>query len=225
MTVTAVATAAILLSGPKLPSGCDPNFDAYFAQALTHTAKEPRRALAMFELLLIPEGTEARLTLDNLPAEERAVFAEGIEKGFALWTDALGDEFPLKLSKEGRRSSFEVKVVDSIDQRFHQMGELMVTRRAHWARRTHIAELSATLRISRYSNPGRLLTVGEVTHIVAHEIGHALGLADTHSLRRIMGPVHIGRPFARLTEDEIARVKQIRETLREAHRTTLAGVR
>jgi hypothetical protein len=224
MTVTTITAVAALAFGAKLPAGSDPSFETYFTQALSYCAAEPHRAMAMLELLLVPEKTEVSVDLSGLPESVRDRFKQGFERGFNLWDRALGKDFPFELRFTDQiRLGIEARVVDRIDGDYHQMGELFVTRRVSWSKRTHRAELTGTLKISRYSRPGRLLSAEEVTHIVAHELGHALGLGDTESVREIMGPVLIGRPFARLTADEVRRVRSIRESIREEYRVAQAS--
>lgn len=224
MTVTTLTAAAALAFSAKLPAGSDPSFETYFTQALSYSAAEPHRAMAMFELLLVPERTQISVDLSDLPEEVRGRFKLGFERAFSLWDRALGDDFPFDLRfGERRGATLEARVVDRIDGDYHQMGELFVTRRVSWSKRSHRAELTGTMKISRFSRPGRLLTVDEVTHIVAHELGHAFGLGDAEGVHEIMGPVLIGRPFARLTADEVRRVRAIRESIREEYRETQAS--
>jgi hypothetical protein len=114
-----------------------------------------------------------------------------------------------------------LNIVDRIDDDYHQMGEMLLTRRVSWSKRSHKGEIDGYIKISKYSRPGRVLTADEITHIVAHELGHAFGLNDCENVREIMGPVLIGRPFARLTEQEVRRVKQTREAVRLEYRSAM----
>ena len=211
-----MSAAAVLFLGPKLPAGSDPNFESYYSQALSYTTREPHRAMAMLELLLVPMDTDVYVNLDGVPENLRGRFAAGIEEGFALWRSALGDDFPFKLRFSGdRKAPIEIMMVDKIDDKYHQMGEMLITRRVSWSKRSHRAEIEGHMKISRFSSPGRHLTQLEIKHIVAHELGHAFGLDDAEGVRQIMGPVLIGRPHARVNADELERVKFIRDTIRE----------
>jgi len=177
----------------------------------------------MLELLLVPERTKIFVDLTGHPEELHARFKQGFERGFGLWERALREDFPFELSFGDREgATIEARIVDQIDSDYGQMGELFVTRRVSWSKRTHRAELTGTMKISRYSRPGRLLTEDEVTHIVAHELGHAFGLGDAEGVREVMGPVLIGRPFARITAGEVRRVKMIRDSIREVYRSAQA---
>ena len=220
MSLSAISAAAVLFLGPKLPAGSDPNFESYYSQALSYTTPEPHRAMAMLELLLVPMETDVFVNLEGVPENLRGRFASGIEAGFALWRQALGDDFPFRLRFDGnRKAAVQIMLVDKIDDEYHQMGEMLITRRVSWSKRSHRSELEGHMKISRFSSPGKHLSADEVKHIVAHELGHAFGLDDSDSLRQIMGPVLIGRPYARLNLDEIQRVRIIRETIREDYRT------
>jgi hypothetical protein len=226
MTLTALTASAVLLTGAKLPAGSDPNFESYFTSAQTFTTSEPHRAMAMLELLLVPQSTTFSVALGELPESLRPRFTEGIRRGFGLWEDALGSDFPFKLSFDERRDAdIELRIVDKIGDEKDQMGELFVTRRVSWSKHSHIGQLNGTMKIVRFAQPGRHLSVDEVTHIVAHELGHAFGLGDVDDVRQIMGPVLIGRPYARLTRDEVRRVLQIRDGIREEYRTAMESSR
>lgn len=226
MTITALSATAVLLMGPRLPVGSDPHFESYYQQALTYTTPEPHRAMAMLELLLVPLNTEVYVDLGGVPESLRGRFAAGIDRGFKLWQDALGEDFPFRLTYEVRsKPAMVIRIVDKIDDEYHQMGEMLITRRVSWSKRSHRGEIEGHMKISRFSRPGRALAVDEVTHIVAHELGHAFGLNDVENVREIMGPVLIGKPFARLTENEVRRVLQTRETLRDEYREALKAQR
>jgi hypothetical protein len=178
--------------------------------------------MAMLELLLVPLNTEVYVDLGNVPENLRGRFANGIDRGFKLWQDALGEDFPFRLTYEARgKPPLTLNVVDRIDDDYHQMGEMLLTRRVSWSKRSHKGEIDGYIKISKYSRPGRVLTAEEITHIVAHELGHAFGLNDCDNVREIMGPVLLGRPFARLTEQEVRRVRQTREAVRLEYRSAM----
>jgi hypothetical protein len=182
--------------------------------------------MAMLELLLVPKTTDVSVDLGPLPEQLKSRFVEGIQRGFQLWEQELQDDFPYRLYFDGKRDAdIELRIVDKIGTEDDQMGELFVTRRVSWGKRSHAGELRGTMRIVRFARPGRHLTVDEVTHIVAHELGHSFGLGDSDDVRQIMGPVLIGRPFARLTRDEVRRVLEIRDNVRSEYRAALDAVR
>jgi len=226
MTITALSATAVFLLGARLPVGSDPHFESYYQEALKFTEPEPHRAMAMLELLLVPLNTEIYVDLGTVPENLRGRFATGIDRGFKLWQDALGEDFPFRLTYEGRnKPAMVIRIVDKIDDDYHQMGEMLITRRVSWSKRSHRGEIEGHMKISQFARPGRVLTVDEVTHIVAHELGHAFGLNDVENVREIMGPVLIGKPFARLTDGEVRRVVQTRETIRDEYRAALKAQR
>ena len=67
MTVTTITAVAALAFGAKLPAGSEPSFETYYTQALSYTVAEPHRAMAMLELLLVPQRTHVSVDLSGIP--------------------------------------------------------------------------------------------------------------------------------------------------------------
>ncbi|GIV02106.1 MAG: hypothetical protein KatS3mg015_0936 [Fimbriimonadales bacterium] len=211
----------------QLPAALDPHITEYYSKAVAAAEAEPHKALAMLELLLVPEGTPITIDFTGVPANLRPTFQAGIERGVGLWQAALGADMPFALNGEpSDTGQVVIRFVDTIPTSDpHTKGQLRMTRRIQWGRSVHYVELDGEIRISKWASQGRYFSADEITHIVAHELGHAFGLGDAPNRDRIMGPVFIGSPYARLNPVEVETVMSFRTSLRQdyARATELAA--
>jgi hypothetical protein len=201
----------------QLPAALDPHIMDYYAKAVAAVEAEPHKTLAMLELLLVPDATPIQVDFTGVPANVRPAFKAGIERGVALWQAALGSDMPFALkgppSETGAVVIRFVDVIPTADP--HTKGQLRMTRRIQWGRSVHYVELDGEIRISKWASEGRYFSADEIAHIVAHELGHTFGLDDVPERDRIMGPVLIGNPYARLNPLEVEAVQKFRSALRQ----------
>ncbi len=209
---------ALLIGSPSepMPPYADAPFLDYYAQAVAAERSEPRKALAMLELMLIPQDSAVAPDYADVPDHLRANYAAAVDRALGLWGEALGDDFPMHLApKSWGKPAFTLKFVSRISgASIDQKGEIFVRRKVSWGRDFHVGEVMGTLTVVKFGIRNEFMSEKEVQHVVAHELGHAFGLADCDDLNRIMGPVVLGNPFARLHSDEVAKVKSIRSAIR-----------
>lgn len=218
---SSVAVLALLFPGAaaSVPEAVDPQIREYYEDALASARSEPHKALAMLELLLIPPKTSIVVDWTGLPTGVKRQFEAGIERGLRAWEQALGAECPFVLggSTDGT-ATIRIRFVDALalpDP--HTKGELRITRRITWGRSVHYTELNGTIRVMKWAQDGQYFTEDEITHVIAHELGHALGLGDSDRWDRVMGPIVIGQPYARISPEELIAVQQFRALLREEY--------
>lgn len=198
---------------PRLVDG--PLLD-YYSRAVNAARSEPQKALAMLELLLVPENTEVVADYSGIPQSERAAFQRGVERGFSMWKQALGNDFPFRLvAQASSDKAAPLKFVDVMpDSAPDHKGEIRTTRKIQWNRSVHYGEFIATISITKFGIGKSLMAERDVAHVTAHELGHGLGLADAEDLQHIMGPVELGNAYARLSDDEAEAVRAFRKTIR-----------
>ncbi|MCH8274184.1 MAG: matrixin family metalloprotease [Armatimonadetes bacterium] len=218
--MVAVGVASVILfagvwSEPP-PRLVDRPLADYYARALAAESEgEPHKALAMLNLLLIPEETYVAVDYSALPENERARFRRGVALAFEMWGEALGDDFPFRLVAEDPDAQVQLRFLDDIKNGSADCkGEIRSKRRIQWNHEVHYSEFTAEIDVSKFGRGGKFLGEGDVTHIVAHELGHALGLGDASARDRIMGAVAIGNPYGKLHASEVEAVKAFRQLIR-----------
>jgi predicted Zn-dependent protease len=213
----AISAFALLAGAPsvRLPEFADAPFLDYFAKAVQAERREPQKALAMLEVLVISTPLDVIADYSGVPENLRDEYADAVADAFGMWERSLGSDFPLRLVRKSN-SAIRLTFASSIrGGEPNQKGEFYVTRRIQWGDAFHSGEIDGHFTIVKLATKDRYMTGKEIKHIVAHEVGHSLGLADSESLERIMGPVMLGNPFARVTSDEVRQVKEIRAAIKK----------
>jgi hypothetical protein len=210
------AAVALASSGHSTPALVDPPVADYYGRAIQAAETgEPHKGLAMFDLLLLPKNTTLYVDLAGLPAETANAYSKGVDKALALWQSALGSDFPIHSTQQIDKASIVVRFVKSIpDGVGDTMGEIRTRRRIQWNNQVHYSEFTADIDVARSSAKGTSVGEDEVAQIVAHEIGHALGLGDTEATDRLMGPLVMGNPFVAIHPSELQSVKEFRSLVR-----------
>jgi hypothetical protein len=174
-----------------------------------HTAGSRGKQLATLESYLLTEPVTVGLDNGDVPDG----MAESIGRGIQIWSAALSD-CPFVLAKNGQRPMVVVKFVDNITSGGDVQGQVEATRMLHWGTSTSY-KIEATLLVRRTTGR-RDLRDDELTEVVAHELGHLLGLDDAEECVGLMGPFVPGRPRMKPSREELNAVVHYRDQLRSA---------
>lgn len=189
----------------------DPQVYKHYEAACTaFAARQFHRALAEIELVLLPK---TKVFVDARPGTDphRAALA-----GIALWKEALGEDAPFELTTN--REDAQVTVTfpkDCSGEGKEICGHVEWRRKAMFGASSHTAFVTAAIEVGLGSPDGHKHDLASLTHIVAHELGHVLGLEDTDSVADVMGPDLHGNPAIQLSAVEAEAVRSLRARCHE----------
>lgn len=147
------------------------------------------------------------------PSEESDWKSDSIGRGIQIWSESISDS-PFVLASSGQTPMIRVKFVNSIQSGGDVQGQVEATRMLHWG--TSVSyKIEGTLLVRRTTGR-RELREDELTEVIAHELGHLLGLDDAEECIGLMGPFVPGRPRMKPSHEEVNAVANYRVELRDA---------
>ena len=139
---------------------------------------------------------------------------QAIANGISVWADAIPDS-PFVLAKDGEKPMIVVRFVRGIGASGDVQGQVEATRYLRWGSNTVSYRIEATLQV-KMTTGQRNLQDDEVTEVIAHELGHVLGLDDNPECVGLMGPFVPDHARPAPSREEIRAVMQYRDQLRDA---------
>lgn len=136
-----------------------------------------------------------------------------IRDGLAIWSDAL-DDSPFVIAKAGTKPMVVIKFVRSIRGTGDIQGQVEATRYLKWGPVVGY-RIEATMLVKETTGD-RDLRSDELTEVVAHELGHLLGLDDADRCDGLMGPFVAGSARTKPSRAEVDAVVSYRRQLRAA---------
>ncbi|RYG41991.1 hypothetical protein EON79_19780 [bacterium] len=149
-----------------------------------------------------------RLGRTRVVAED-AEAAKAVEEGVAIWRAALPDS-PFVAVSSGA-AEVKVRFVDFVEGP-EGMGRVEA-RRDYWFGGGHGSKLTGSIVIRRTVG-ARPIRADEAAAVLAHELGHLLGLDDVTEVGPIMGPLLPGSPTVVPTKAEVDSILHLRELCR-----------
>lgn len=176
-----------------------------------HSHYQP--ALAKLESLIMVDAVPIAIDKANLPADAQG-YEDSVSKGISIWRDALPD-CPYRMVKDAaEHPAVLIKFVKSIANHGGDLqGMITAQHEFRWNGTQHSNKLNCTVFVV-YKIDGRNLSHNEVSEVVAHELGHLLGLTDFMQPVGLMGPFIPGQPRLQPSPDEIKAVNSFRKTVR-----------
>lgn len=215
MLIAGFLTLSLTETAGVTPALIDEPLASYYTRALNSEPSEPQKSLAMLKNLLMPDGVTVSISFDGVPEENKDEFKQGIENGMAMWRTQLGSDLPFRMAKSREEADIKVAFVSKVPGAGTSCkGEIRSKRQIQWNDKVHYFAFTAEVDIAKFASVNRLMTENEVTHVFAHELGHALGLGDFTGAGYIMGPIQVGAPTTRFADSEVEAVREFRRMLR-----------
>ena len=171
--------------------------------------KPTHRILAELKSFLMDQPVSVGVEGGNpRRAEERAIL-----QAIDMWQEALPDS-PFVYAEPEEKPDVAIRFVDRIESDALLQGQIEMDRRFSWGKSRHSYRLSALMQV-RDVFRSRKLTGDELASVIAHELGHVVGLEDVSDPDALMGPFVSGRSTARIGSDELLAVRDFRLALRD----------
>lgn len=202
----AVVCVAISASEPSFSRRLDRQVTKHYEAACTaYHAGDYHRALAEIDLVLLPKTS---IFLD-CPKDSTSYAAA--MTGIQIWEDALGEDSPFTVVDKKDKAQIIISFPKTAcDDSESICGHVTWRRKAIFGRSTHTAFVTAEIQVGIEARGGHVHDSASLVHIVAHEIGHVLGLDDTQSPFDIMGPDMHGSASVKLSEGEMKAIIDLR---------------
>ncbi|HTQ08540.1 MAG TPA: hypothetical protein VMI31_00570 [Fimbriimonadaceae bacterium] len=166
------------------------------------------RQLATLESYLMADT----VTVGLAPGDQTGWQANSIQRGIRIWADSIPD-CPFTLVDPGQKPMIVVKFVNSIESGGDIQGQVEAIRSLRWGASVSY-KISGTLLV-RLNTGNHELKEDELSEVVAHELGHVLGLDDATDCVGLMGPFVPGRPRLAPSKGEVKAVEDYRAQLRQ----------
>lgn len=176
------------------------------------TGKSYESALARLDALLLVDPATVAIDLSSVPAEGRGL-ANSLDPALDIWRGAIVDS-PFRAASAGEKPQIVVKFVRSMSDIADAQGDVQAQRDFFWSKSKHGYKLSATVRVV-YRTGSRLITRDEAAGIIAHELGHLLGLDDYPSGTGLMGFFIPGSPKKGLEPEELNALLEFRQMVKD----------
>lgn len=187
-----------------------------FSDALSDlSSRKVQCALAKLESLALDQPISVGIDPKGMPFAS-PIFDSSLKQGLGIWARALPDS-PYVLGNDSARPDILVRFVSKMLRKDEGdlQGKIDAQHEYRWSTRSHSQKLICTMTIV-YQTDGRLLTQNEMSEVIAHELGHMLGLTDARNLQGLMGPFVPGRPRLAPSDEEVEAVTEIRGAARDA---------
>lgn len=175
----------------------------------SRTAGERGKQLATLQSYLLSNPVTVGIEPGTSPGGQ----GNAIRDGLAVWSDALGDS-PFVEAQPGTKPMVVIKFVRNIRGPGDIQGQVEATRYLKWGPVVGY-RLEATMLVKETTGD-RDLTNEELVEVVAHELGHLLGLDDANRCDGLMGPFVAGSPRTKPSRAEVDAVVAYRRQLRAA---------
>jgi Zn-dependent protease with chaperone function len=210
VTIVGVLAAAALVCASSL---INEEAMSTYKRAVEEASKNRPKSTALLRGLLLSSVT---IGIDRSSMPDDAYdWEDGVLAGINVWENAIEDS-PFRMAKAGEKPDVTIQFTDKIENNNEVQGLIKAQRHFYWQGSQSGARVSGTIFIRTTASRNRYLSRDEISRVLAHELGHLLGLDDDRKGNGIMGDFVPGKGLKEPSREELDSVLDFRKMVRLA---------
>lgn len=202
------------------PAEVHPNVVETLNDAIDAQAKRDYQlSLALLHGVIYQGGV--KVAVDSRYPAPNAAAKEGIGRALKAWEDALGSDDPIRLVSDNDAPEIRIQFVDKVPRSGHDaLGLIELKKEYRWNRSRYETIVSGTIYIQTHFERSPLDAI-QFSEVIAHELGHLLGLEDMPNTGQLMGPMLLEKPVVQPNRREVGAVQFVRNQARKQWNSVL----
>jgi hypothetical protein len=167
------------------------------------------KSIAHADTVLLLGSTSYSIQFDSSSKEDEKKCRDAVGQAVSMWESALEHQVQFAESSEPNIQFRFEKEVKSANR---EVGGHVQWNRSVSANSAgeYVPKLTATIWVRTDQPNGKAMKPDHLKHVIAHELGHILGLNDSKRVGDIMGPLDLKSPAKSLAKNEIQAISTIR---------------
>jgi hypothetical protein len=173
-----------------------------------HQKRDHQLALALLHGVFYKGGVKVAVD-PKFPAPNQAA-REGLGRSLSTWSTTLEGDSPIQFINDASAADVKIQFVDKVPRSGHDaLGLIELKKEYRWNRLRYEIEITGTIYIQTHfdKNP---LDATQYSEVIAHELGHLLGLDDMPNPGQLMGPMIVNQPIPNPNKRESYAVQILR---------------
>lgn len=165
-------------------------------------------SLALLDGVFYKDGVQVALDPTNTQPSQAA--KDGLSKAIKTWNDTLGSDNPVDFVSNPKDADLTIKFVEKVPRSGHDaLGLIELKKEYRWNKTRYETIVSGTIYIQTNYNKTPLSST-QLNEVIAHELGHLIGLDDVDKTGQLMGPMLLDQPCPTPNRREIYAVQFLR---------------
>lgn len=177
-------------------------------------------SLALLDGIFYKDGIQ--IALDPASLTPSASAKDGLSKAFQTWNTSLGSDNPVEFVGNVKDADLTIKFVEKIPRSGHDaLGLIELKKEYRWNKSRYETEVTGTIYIQNHYDKTPLTAV-QFSEVIAHELGHLIGLDDIDKTGQLMGPMLLDKPCPAPNKRETYAVQFLRNQAKKQWNSVLS---
>jgi len=150
---------------------------------------------------------------------------DGLNRALDTWSRALQKDDPIELTTNPSTANIKIEFVEKVPRSGHDaLGLIELKKQYRWNKSRYETEVTGTIYIQTHydRNP---LNATQYAEVIAHELGHLLGLDDMPNTGQLMGPMIVDKPITSPNQRETYAVQFVRNQAKKQWNSVLENIK